>query len=631
MTKLPARTQAEFCSTLVDEWARAGAHTAVVSPGSRSAPMALALIADDRLDVSVRLDERSAGFMALGAGLASGVPAVVLTTSGTAAAELHPAVVEADLARVPLIVCTADRPPELQGVGAPQTIEQRGLYGGSLRWSLEAGVPDEAARATWRSLGSRVFAEAVAGPSGPGPVHVNLAFREPLLAPAGSRVELPPGRPDGRPWHRVVPAARVPDARLLEDLGPLLDPSRRGVIVAGARCGDPESVLAAAALLGWPVLADPRSGCRRAIRPVFTGGSTPANGPRPPEATEPATGGCPQPAPVVVAAADALLRDDSFRAAHRPEVILRLGEPAASKVLAGWFADTAAGGTVHVVADPDWSWRDPGREAALHVPSDPGELAAWVVKSGAEAATRPLRDWAGSWAAAEEAAQRAIDAVLAGNDELTEPFVARHVSQCERIATIVVASSMPVRDLEWFAKPVDRPPRVLSNRGANGIDGVASTTLGVAAAGSGPTVAILGDLAFLHDLTAFVSPVTLEARPPCVFVVVDNCGGGIFSFLPQASQLDEERFERLFGTPQRPEVASVARSLGATVMEAGTRHGFEQTFTRALDSVTFASGAEPGPVVVVARTDRERNVQVHDDLNAAVRGALVDAGGDPVE
>ncbi len=159
-------------------------------------------------------------------------------------------------------------------------------------------------------------------------------------------------------------------------------------------------------------------------------------------------------------------------------------------------------------------------------PRDPGELLALAVTSRAGRATPSQGAWASSWAAAEEAAQGAIEAVLAGNDELTEPFVARHVFQREGVATIVVASSMPVRDLEWFAKPVHRPPAVFSNRGANGIDGVASTTLGVAAARAGTTVGILGDLAFLHDLTAFVRPDVPEEWPKCVFVVVDNRGEG---------------------------------------------------------------------------------------------------------
>jgi 2-succinyl-5-enolpyruvyl-6-hydroxy-3-cyclohexene-1-carboxylate synthase len=603
--------------------------------------MAVALVDDGRFAVRVRLDERSAGYMALGIGLASGAPAIVLTTSGTAAAELHPAVVEADLARVPLIVCTADRPPELQKVGAPQTIEQRGLYGGSVRWSLEAGVPDENGRSMWRSLGSRVVAEAIAGPAGPGPVHVNLPFREPLLAPAGSPVYLPPGRSFGRPWHDVAPARRGATGRQLEELGALVGAGRPGVIVAGAGCGDPDAVLAAAAMLGWPLLADPRSGCRR----VEAAGA------------------------VVVGAADALLRDEGFRTAHRPEVVLRLGEPWASKVLADWFADTSADGTVHVVTDPDWAWRDPGREAAIQLPCDPDELLAALLAGDAAqersdagvdadagdvaAPPRPPARWAASWASAEEAAQQAMEAVIATGDELTEPFIARHISSCEAVGTVVVASSMPVRDLESFAKAVPRPPRVLSNRGANGIDGVASTTLGVAAAaaaaaalvgvapaeasgarlGGGDegrvTVGILGDLAFLHDLTAFVAPAGDGGGAPCVFVVVDNQGGGIFSFLPQAALLETERFEALFGTPQRPDVAAVARALGARVMESGTRSGFEEVFAQALESAHGPrAGDEPGPVVVVARTDRARNVEVHADLNAAVRAALASRDGD---
>lgn len=648
MTKLPAETQADFCSTIVDEWVRAGVRSAVISPGSRSAPMALALVADGRIEVMVRLDERSAGFLALGIGVGSGFPAVVLTTSGTAAAEIHPAVVEADLARVPLIACTADRPPELHDVGAPQTIEQRRLYGGSVRWFLDAGVPEEEQRSTWRSIGSRIFAEAVAGPAGPGPVHVNLAFREPLLPPAGSSRDLPagrdsgpggfppgrdgpPARDSGRPWHGVTPARRVPARRQLDDLGALIARGRSGVIVAGAGCGEPEDVEALAAFLGWPLLADPRSGCRRAGTgagpPAGTGAGTPAG-----------TGAGARAEAVVVAAADAILRNEAFRASHRPEVVLRLGEPWASKVLAGWLADTAAGGTVHVVTDPHWAWRDPGREAAVHIPCDPDELvrallAAPTTGPGVpEDGGRPphsVNEWARSWRAAEEAAQQALEHVLYAGDELTEPFIARHVSSSAGVATIFVASSMPVRDVEWFGRPATRPPRVLSNRGANGIDGVASTTLGVAAAGRtggtdpGVTIGLLGDLAFLHDLTAFVHPAGGAALPPCIFVVVDNHGGGIFSFLPQAAELEVARFERLFGTPQKPDVAGVARGLGARVTEAETRSGFEAAFVKALEQTSSTgAGGETEPVIVVARTNRHRNVDIHAELNAAVSAAL---------
>ncbi|MGH9087557.1 MAG: thiamine pyrophosphate-binding protein, partial [Acidimicrobiales bacterium] len=201
MSVTQAVTQATFCATLVDEWLRAGVTDAVVCPGSRSTPLALALAARPELRCHVRLDERGAGFFAVGLGLATGRPVVVCTTSGTAAVELHPAVVEAHHGRVPVIVCTADRPPELQQVGAPQTIVQAGLYGQAVRWSADPGVPVEATRGAWRSLAARTVAEAMSGPAGPGPVHCNLAFRDPLVGEPGP---LPEGRSGGAPAHRVA-------------------------------------------------------------------------------------------------------------------------------------------------------------------------------------------------------------------------------------------------------------------------------------------------------------------------------------------------------------------------------------------------------------------------------------------
>src|SRR5258708_6135487 len=227
----PAMTvQATFAATLVDEWVRAGVTDAVVAPGSRSTPLALALADSPAVRLHVHLDERSAGFYALGLGMASGRAAVVLTTSGTAAAELLPSVVEAHHARVPLVVCTADRPPELHDVGAPQTIEQDALYGRFLRWRSDPGPADGLPVTAWRSLAARVVAEATAGPAGPGPVQLNLAFRDPLV---GEPATLPPGRPGRAPWHQVVrpPSSLTIDAERLA--------GRRRVIVAGAGCGDP--------------------------------------------------------------------------------------------------------------------------------------------------------------------------------------------------------------------------------------------------------------------------------------------------------------------------------------------------------------------------------------------------------
>jgi len=582
-----------FSATLVDEWVRAGLTDAVISPGSRSTPLVVALARDGRIALHVRLDERSAAFFALGIGLATGRPAVLVTTSGTAAIEAHAAVVEAHLARVPLIVCTADRPPELHHVGAPQTVEQAGVFAGALRWAVDPGVPDDQARSSWRSLGSRLVAEAVAGPMGPGPVHANLAFRDPEDV---SAADPPPGRLNGRGWHRIGGVRRGPDPASLDVLAALARPDVKGVILAGADAGRPETVRRLAAALGWPVLADPRSGAR------IPG----------------------EPSAPTVAAADSLLRVERFAGEHVPDVVFRIGQPWASKVVADWLSSSARAGGVNVLVDPHWAWRDPGRDADVVVPADPEVLMEALigrVSGGAVlGASSAARAWSAGWAEGEAAAQRAIEGVLLRHGEATEPGVARALfAWSPPGSTIVASSSMPVRDLEWFAAPRSDPPRVLANRGANGIDGVASTTLGVAAASAGtggPVVGLLGDLAFLHDSTALVRG-RREALVPAVLVVLDNDGGGIFSFLPQASALDPVGFERLFGTPQRIDVADLARAAGCDTIEVANRIDVAAQLDAAL-----AHASRRGPAVLVVRTERKANVALHSELEAEVSRAV---------
>lgn len=555
--------EATFAATLVDEWARAGVTQAVVCPGSRSAPLSQALWAHPSFTVHPRLDERGAGFFALGLAAAAGAPVVVCVTSGTAGAELHAAVVEAHHGCVPLVVCTADRPPELHGVGAPQTIEQSSLYAGALRWSASPGVAREAAAWSWRSLGARAVAEAVRGPFGPGPVHLNLAFSEPLVTAPGA---LPEGRAGREPAHLVVERTRV------ERVGEW--PGARGVVVVGARCGPPEAVLALAEHLGWPVLADPRSGCR--VRD-----------------------------PHVVAAADAIAR--STRDDLRPDGVICLGEPWASKAVARLVS-----GARVVAVDPWWRWQDPDRRVGVVERASPD---AWIEAALRREPPPTPKGWLSSWQEAERVAEGAMAEAL-GSEVLTEPLVARTTWAClPSEATVVASSSMPVRDLEWFAPARPTPPRVLSNRGANGIDGVSSTALGVAAWGGGPVVGILGDLAFFHDVSALVSPVAAPPGAPCALVVVDNGGGGIFEHLPQGKDPDRERFERLFAAPQTCDVVEVAAGFGVGTADVGT----PGELTRALHAALGTQGI----TVVRARVPRRPgNLAVHARVEAAVSAAL---------
>ncbi|MBI2709481.1 MAG: 2-succinyl-5-enolpyruvyl-6-hydroxy-3-cyclohexene-1-carboxylic-acid synthase [Actinobacteria bacterium] len=581
-------TAATFCATLVDEWIRGGLTDAVICPGSRSTPMALALAADDRIRVDVHHDERSACFLALGVARATGRPSLVLTTSGTAAANLHPGVVEAHHSRTPLVLVTADRPPERRDQGAAQTIDQTHLFARSVRWYHDPGPPAAAASGSWRALAARVLVEAVANPAGPGPVHLNLPFREPLVGTPGP---LPAARLGGQPWVRAsVPRADVDDRDVPWDL---LSADRRGVVVAGPwtaaadACGP--VVAAVASRLGWPLLTDAR------LR-----GDLPVEQQDPFAPDRPEAGGA-----TVVASADALLRSGALAGRMRPEVVLHLGGAPASRVVDTWIAGSEA---AEVRVAPH-GWTDPGGRAAWNIACDPARLGDWLAPRGEGA-----NEWAAHWAAAEVAAQAAIDEVLAGHDEPTEPGVARSLlGGLAPGCALVVSSSMPVRDLEWYGRPrsgVD----VHANRGANGIDGVVSTAVGVALGSGRPTALLIGDVALLHDTNGLLGAARREID--LTVVVVDNDGGGIFSFLPQRASVPPDRFERLFGTPHGVDVGRLAAVHGATVTTPRTMTDVE---------VAAASvGVVPGLHVVHVRTGRDANVAVHDEIHAAVAGAVRD-------
>lgn len=557
MTPQAHDVQATFCATLVDEWIRHGLHHAMVAPGSRSTPMALALA--DRADIDMHIfhDERSASFAALGVALATGMPALLLCTSGTAATHFHAAVVEAHQSGVPMLVVTADRPPELHGVGAPQTIEQTDLYGTAVRWFHDPGVARTDDSRRWRSIAGTAWGRATDVDARPGPVHLNLPFREPLVGTAGAL-------PDAEAI--VQPSPRSID---LVEMEPLLD-EPRVVIIAGNGVDDPAAVQSLAAVTGWPVLADPLSGC--------------------------------QALDAAVVRFDALLRHEAFAATHRPAAILQLGMPPASKVLAQWLA---ASGVVHVAVSPAGLVSDPNLVGARQVHAPIGELCAAL-----EAKVSLGRDdaWAAQWLTADHAARAAIDAVLDGEKAMSEPGVARAVTAAVPSGGhLVVASSMPVRDVEWFGTPRG-DVTVHSNRGANGIDGVIATAIGVAVGSRTRCCVLLGDIAFCHDMSSLTA---LRSRHlDLTIVVTDNDGGAIFSFLPQASVLAGERFEQLFGTPHGTDIVEVARAVGL------------RSFTAESAADVAAGFEESGTCVVHVDSDRTGNVVVHATLNAAAVAAL---------
>lgn len=529
----------------------------MVSPGSRSTPMAVALLRNPLIRVEMFHDERSASFAALGAGLATGVPAVVLCSSGTAATHFHAAVVEAHQSNVPMIVCTADRPPHLRDVAAPQTIDQTRLYGDAVRWFHDPGVPDPSQAHTWRALASRAYS-ATDG-SRPGPVHLNLPFDEPLYGEPGS---LPAAR-DGR-WSRQrrgtgFPAETVSSvAREISGL--------RGIFVAGR--GAPASLTALAEALGWPVLADSRAAIVRSH-------------------------------PLTITHFDPVLRSSRFAASHLPDIVVQVGEPPASKVLSQWLKTCDA--PMHHWSEVEMV-SDPLHLVTSSLRGDIGDLARRIQDCGVER----VSGWGDDWAGAQLRASRAIDDAVA--HEWSEVALSRTVSRClPDGCRMVVSSSMPVRDLEWFGRMADGVT-VHANRGANGIDGVIATGVGVAAASAVPTFVLIGDVALLHDASSLTG---LSARQLDLRIVVtNNDGGSIFSFLPQAGQVTDSEFEVLYGTPHGVDFASLSRA-----------HGIEHVTVSDVASLESALRRR-GPVMIEARFDRASNVAVHEFVNGKVVEAI---------
>lgn len=591
MTGTAPNPATALARVLVDELARGGVRHAVLAPGSRSTALVLALDRHPDVRLHVEVDERSAAFLALGVARVSGSPALAVTTSGTAAANLHPAVIEASAARVPLVALTADRPRELRDTGANQAVDQVKLYGDAVRWFCELGTPEDVpgANGHWRSVASRVVATAAGLTGPPGPVHLNVAFREPTVpetddgrtaAPAAFTGPLE-GRADGAPWTSVRRGVRRPPQRQVAALAERIAATPRGLIVVGdTPCvvGDdhPDAVLALAGAAGWPVLAEPMSGARAG--------------------------------PSALRAGHHLVACPGFAAAHRPDLVLRIGRAVLSRELTQWLD----AGVPQVLVDPDGAWLDPGRAVAELVVADVGAtcraLAARLEEARSD--TPVSGAWLERWRAADRTADGVVTETLEREAGPTEPGVARDVAATVPDGgTLVAGSSMPVRDLDRFMRP-RRGLRVIGNRGASGIDGLVSTALGAALASPGPTVALTGDLSLLHDANGLL--LDADGGPPdCVLVVVHNDGGGIFHLLPQARQ---PGFERLFATPHGREPADLARLHGL----AHRRIGQAAELGPAVREAVAAGGLH----LVEVRTDRVENVALHREIQAAVDAVL---------
>jgi 2-succinyl-5-enolpyruvyl-6-hydroxy-3-cyclohexene-1-carboxylate synthase len=576
----PTNANTALASAFVEELARGGLRYAVVSPGSRSTPLAVALWRQPDIEVSVIVDERSAGFFALGAAQATGAPVAVLCTSGTAAANYHPAICEADESALPLVVLTADRPPELRGIGAGQTIDQVKLYGSAVRWFCEVGTheADDQGLLHYRSVACRALAAARGEPR-PGPVHLNLPWREPLapIPVEGAVTATDPlaleGRAD-RPLTAVTSIDLEPSAFLLDEVAGHIGDAISGVIVAGRQL-DPElrePLAHLARASGFPILAEPTSQLRCG----------------------------PHDRSDVVSTYDLLLRDEHFSNSVVPDLVLRFGGMPTSKPLRTWLSKSGAD---QIVIDPLGGWNEPTNRAAAVLRADPTELAAgWATRLEKEERGAPQR-----WLDAERAAREAIESALTGA-EISEPALHLALGQAHRDGDLVyTASSMPIRDQEAFLPPSETDTLFLCNRGANGIDGLISSGIGAAHASGRPTTIVTGDLGLLHDLGALAA--LRDVTTPVRIVVIDNDGGGIFGFLPQADALPNEEFEALLGTPRGIDTAKAA-----TLFDLPNRR---------LDSLAeLPEALAAGTGLIEVKTDRQTNVDLHAHLSAAVAGSI---------
>jgi 2-succinyl-5-enolpyruvyl-6-hydroxy-3-cyclohexene-1-carboxylate synthase len=558
-----------LATVLVDELIRGGVVDAVLSPGSRSAPLAYALYeanAAGRLRLHVRIDERTAGFLALGLAKASRRPVPVVCTSGTAAANLHPAVLEASHAAVPLMLLTADRPPELRGVGANQATDQIGLYGTAVRFFREVGVAEERTGqvAYWRALVSRAVAAATGSVSrDPGPVHLNVALREPLIPSSSSDwVEPLSGRGDGAPWATVAP---------LQLAAASLSAEPRTLVIVGD-VTDSAVGSAAAALatrMRWPVIAEPSSGAWSADT-----------------------------------ISSLLLSDARWVTEHKPERILAVGHPTLSRAVLRLLGDPAL--VVDVVAETP-RWVDPTLNARNVLPSSVlhaqlhGDDETWLLQ----------------WRRASDAVAAAVGPIVHESWPSGPALAAAVLATLPGESLLVLGSSNPIRDVDLYAAG-RQDVRVLANRGLSGIDGTVSTAVGAALAADVPAYALLGDLTFLHDANGLILGAD-EAKPDLTIVVANDDGGGIFGLLEQGAPEYAEPFERLFGTSTGVDLAALCTA---------TRTPCTRTCSRA--ELQAALAPRPGLRVVEVPIDRPGARELRARIQAAVANALSgDAGYAP--
>lgn len=599
-----------YVGAFIDELARSGLRHVVICPGSRSTPLAMTFAASPAIRVWMHVDERSAAFFALGMAKRLGQPVALLCTSGTAAANFLPAIVEAHLTHVPLLVLTSDRPHELRDCGAPQAIDQNRLYGTHVKWFVDTALPEatnEALRYI-RTIANRALAQTRAIPVGP--VHLNMPFREPLVPTALANQSLPPllgrdplawqGRPDNQPYTQVDETVSCSaSSATITQLAQQISALPRGLIIVGPQTAAAlaRPLVHLARLTGYPLLADPLSQLRTGV-----------------DRSDP-----------IISSYDAFLRSERLSAQFAPQYILRFGAMPTSKPLLLYLKRYAA--CKQILIDGQAGWEEPTQLAAQVIHADPvsvcqslsttlEQIAEKKSATSQETSWKRDADWIGAWQAADRVTRQALASAIA---DFREPFEGRIFTEVGNLlpagALLYVGNSMPVRDMDTFFWNQEKPLLCLGNRGANGIDGVVSSALGASATADlqEKAMLVIGDLSFFHDLNGLLAA-RLHALN-LVILLINNDGGGIFSFLPQAAY--PEHFEQLFGTPTGLEFRAVVEMYGGTFQRVRDW----ESLRRACENGIKKGGLH----VLEIPTERESNVSMHRQLWPIVEQALQQA------
>lgn len=555
-----------YVASFVDELVQVGVTEAIVSPGSRSTPMAILMAEHPDMNVTINIDERSSAFYALGVAKASKKPVAILCTSGTAAANYFPAIVEAYYSRVPLIVLTADRPHELRDVGAPQAIDQNQLYGNHAKWFVEMALPQDSEQmlAYVRTMAGRAAGTAQSAPAGP--VHLNFPFREPLVPNLGLDQLWGTSKIAKKNVNVVVgkPTMDEEQAQLISDV---VSEKVKGIIVCGSHDHSEfgHAVANLAETLQFPILADPLSQLRSGTHPKS----------------------------YILDGYDAFLRNEEFREAFSPDIIIRFGAMPVSKSLLQFIQKQK--NTPQIVVDGDGGWRDPTLSATDMVYCDEIEFCQAITK---RIQKRSDNGWISSWININEIVKENINAV---HQEETL-FEGKVFTELQEIlpngSTLFVGNSMPIRDLDTFFTNNEKSIHALGNRGANGIDGLVSTAMGISSQNE-HTVLVIGDLSFYHDLNGLLA--AKHHHLNSTIVLINNDGGGIFSFLPQSQE--EKHFETLFGTPIGLDYEHAVKMYGGKFTSVENWAEFRKAISDSLNG--------KGLHVVEVKTDRQENVMIH--------------------